>query len=222
MNIFYLDKSASQAAQYHCDPHVVKMCLETAQILSTVQRMYVDEETCNKNELYRSTHRNHPSVQWVQNSIRAYEWTYELFQALLAEYKFRYGRTHACASLSEALSEVPTGILMAEANRAPVLITNMNEVMRNGAEPEVGQGTKLVPKFRQPPCAMPKEFFRNHSNKPTDDYEQLSALHSYRTYYAQGKRRLLRYTRRPEPEWLDAYLGNDVPEAYYGETVSSF
>lgn len=35
MNIFYLDGDVTKAAQYHCDKHVVKMVLETAQILCT-------------------------------------------------------------------------------------------------------------------------------------------------------------------------------------------
>lgn len=39
MNIFVLDPSPVLAAQYQCDKHVVKMIVETAQILSTAHRM---------------------------------------------------------------------------------------------------------------------------------------------------------------------------------------
>lgn len=39
MNIFFLDYSPAKAAEYHCDKHVVKMIVETAQILSTVVRI---------------------------------------------------------------------------------------------------------------------------------------------------------------------------------------
>jgi len=35
MNIFYLDKDPVKAAQYSCDKHVVKMILESAQMLCT-------------------------------------------------------------------------------------------------------------------------------------------------------------------------------------------
>ena len=35
MNIFHLDKNPKICAEYHCDRHVVKMILETAQMLST-------------------------------------------------------------------------------------------------------------------------------------------------------------------------------------------
>ena len=33
MNIFYLDKDTTKCAKYHNDKHVVKMILETAQLL---------------------------------------------------------------------------------------------------------------------------------------------------------------------------------------------
>ena len=38
MNIFFLDKDPKIAAQMQCDKHVVKMILETAQMLSTAAR----------------------------------------------------------------------------------------------------------------------------------------------------------------------------------------
>ena len=36
MNIFFLDFDTKKCAQYHCDKHVVKMILETAQLLCGV------------------------------------------------------------------------------------------------------------------------------------------------------------------------------------------
>ena len=51
MNIFYLDPDPVAAAQMQCDKHVVKMALETAQILSTVL-----------GGPYKPTHAKHPSV----------------------------------------------------------------------------------------------------------------------------------------------------------------
>ena len=39
MNIFYLDKNPVVAAQMQCDKHVVKMILESAQMLSTAHRV---------------------------------------------------------------------------------------------------------------------------------------------------------------------------------------
>ena len=39
MNIFYLHKDPIVAAQMSCDKHVVKMILESAQLLSTCHRV---------------------------------------------------------------------------------------------------------------------------------------------------------------------------------------
>ena len=39
MNIFYLDKDPVKAAKYSCDKHVVKMILESAQMLCTAHRV---------------------------------------------------------------------------------------------------------------------------------------------------------------------------------------
>jgi hypothetical protein len=44
MNIFYLSHDPEEAARFHCDKHVVKMILETAQMLSTAHRLLDGQE----------------------------------------------------------------------------------------------------------------------------------------------------------------------------------
>lgn len=61
MNIFRLDNDPISAAIYQCDKHVVKMCLETAQLLSTTHRVLDGEEASPV--LYKATHKNHPSAR---------------------------------------------------------------------------------------------------------------------------------------------------------------
>lgn len=39
MNVFFLASTPDEAALYHCDKHVVKMVLESAQLLSTAHRL---------------------------------------------------------------------------------------------------------------------------------------------------------------------------------------
>lgn len=105
MNIFYLHKVPRIAAQYHNDRHVVKMILETAQLLSTAH-----VEIDGVMVAYKATHVNHPSAIWVRESIHNYNWAYQLLAALLDEYTYRYGKTHATARHLEALSKAPQGI----------------------------------------------------------------------------------------------------------------
>ena len=47
---------------------------------------------------------------WVRQSVENYNWTFALFVALLAQYRVRYDKKHACEKLLVALSFVPEGI----------------------------------------------------------------------------------------------------------------
>lgn len=91
MNIFYLDRDPVKCASYHCDKHVVKMVLETAQLLSTAHRE-LGSDVADK--CYRKTHVNHPSAIWVRSSDKHYRWAWRLFIHLNGEYLDRYNRVH--------------------------------------------------------------------------------------------------------------------------------
>ena len=110
MNIFYLDHDPVRAAQYHCDKHVVKMILETAQLLSTAHRVIDGDEEADAHGMYKATHRNHPSAVWVREAGGNYLYTHQLFRALLAEYTYRYGKKHKTGKLLETLSIPPFNI----------------------------------------------------------------------------------------------------------------
>lgn len=107
MNIFFLDKSALLAAQYHCDKHCVKMILETAQILSTAHRVL--DPSGDHAALYKKTHANHPSSVWARGSFSQYVWTWKLLSNLCTEYTERYGKVHAVrkSGLLTTLCQVP-------------------------------------------------------------------------------------------------------------------
>ncbi len=92
MNIFILDRNPVFAAHYLCDKHVVKMCLETAQILSTIN-----------GGPYKATHKNHPCVLWAGRTIGNYNWLYTHGVAIANEYTFRFGKTHKSKEVIEAL-----------------------------------------------------------------------------------------------------------------------
>ena len=74
MNIFVLDTSPKLAAEYHCNKHVVKMIIETAQMLSTAH----DYLETGISGLYKPTHKNHPCSIWVRQSRENYLWTLDL------------------------------------------------------------------------------------------------------------------------------------------------
>jgi len=115
MNIFYLDRDPYKAARMQCDKHIVKMILETAQLLSTAHI-----ELDGKQVAYKSTHKNHPSAVWVRSNPRHYRWAHQHLMALGREYERRYGKTHktirdhgkALETLPVALDEMFNGVVL--------------------------------------------------------------------------------------------------------------
>ena len=103
MNIFYLDESIDCCAQAHFDCHVVKMILESAQILCTVCIQY------NMNAPYRATHQKHPCTLWAGQALDNWLWLKKLGLALNQEYQFRFGHTksHRSASVIDSLQSPP-------------------------------------------------------------------------------------------------------------------
>ena len=100
MNIFYTDTSPVIAAQNLCDCHVVKMILETAQMLSTA--VILRNPNADPGLFYKPTHKNHPSSVWARSSLQNYNWLLEHFDAMNAEYTFRYGKTHKSFALFDS------------------------------------------------------------------------------------------------------------------------
>jgi len=88
MNIFFLDRRPDDCAEMHNDKHVVKMILESAQMLSTAHRELDGNNV--PDILYKSTHKNHPSTIWTRSSKQHYDWLFRLFRMLSAEYSIRY------------------------------------------------------------------------------------------------------------------------------------
>lgn len=89
MNIFFLSLNPKEAARLHCDKHVVKMIIESAQLL------YSAHWTLNPEGLladaYKLAHKNHPCAIWVRISITNYMWLASLAWWLCKEYQYRYG-----------------------------------------------------------------------------------------------------------------------------------
>ena len=119
MNIFYLDRDPIIAAQMSCDKHVVKMILESAQMLSTAHRVCDGDEYADKMGLYKMAHKNHPSTIWARSSEDNYDWLWQHMCALMKEYTYRYGKTHATSRLRDALLRPPKNISLSDAGGDP-------------------------------------------------------------------------------------------------------
>lgn len=91
MNIFYVDSDPVVAAKQLVDKHVVKMPLETAQLLCSAFPV--------NDAPYRRTHYKHPSSIWTRQSKENYNWLIKHGKALCEEYAQRYQRSHKCSSI---------------------------------------------------------------------------------------------------------------------------
>lgn len=98
MNIFILDEFPGEAARNLCDKHVVKMILESTQLLSTVsqQRGFLGP--------YKITHVNHPCTKWVAQHPANWSWLMKHAIYMCYEYSDRYHKVHKCQPLIENLS----------------------------------------------------------------------------------------------------------------------
>lgn len=175
MNIFYLSDDPIQCAEWMVDRHVVKMILETAQLLSTAHRVldgeqYVDKQSgrsikrwaLNDNReqtLYKATHVNHPSAVWVREAVENYNWLFDHFIALNNEYTYRFEKIHLSKQLGVILSSPPLNL----------------------------KDWDMTPMC----SAMDTKYLV--SKNPIDNY---------RNYYKMGKTHLHKWTKRSKPEWI--------------------
>jgi hypothetical protein len=178
MNIFFLHPNPTRCARWHCDKHVVKMILETAQLLYTAHWVLAasagvppaletapprkDQPTTHG---YMSIHNpKHPCAIWTRESLQHYQWLVVFGIALCNEYRVRFdNKAHSCEKHLLWLYWNP-----------PAQLKDKGWV--------------------QPPKAMPEEYKRSKDS-----------VRCYRLYYKENKgavRNILTYTHRHPPHWL--------------------
>ena len=184
MNIFVVDRDPIISARNLCDKHVVKMIVETAQMLSTVHlvidgtltvekttsgrnvKRYLLENQEWNNKLCKSVMVNHPCTQWAYESAHNYIWLWEHGNELCREYTYRYNKIHSMNDLyTKYLVQMPN---------------------------------KLACKFPQSRTpfaqAMPEQ------------YKNVDPVHAYRQYYIHEKNKFAKWTRREVPLWYSQGL----------------
>ncbi len=102
MNLFACDQNPVKAAQSLPDKHVVKMCIENAQMLAVAlgPKHGLGWGSIRKKDGFpysERSHFNHPSTKWVRASHANLAWTIVHGLALCSEYTHRYGKIHAAS-----------------------------------------------------------------------------------------------------------------------------
>jgi hypothetical protein len=181
LNIFFLDNDPEKCAREHVDKHVIKMCVEYTQLLSTAHRLLDGTQTNalsktgrrvarwklsdeRDTRIYTATHVNHPSAVWARKSADNYRWLQSLLAMLCKEYTYRYGKIHSCES------------------------------------------SGLVGYLEQVPDNIPKEILSPVLLAMDDVYKKPDPVEAYRNYYKYGKPHLHSWkgkiNGRPVPEWI--------------------
>jgi hypothetical protein len=95
LNIFVTNVCPKKCAEFLDSARLRKMCLESAQLLSTALRL------CGYtgSDVYKITHVNHPSNCWTRKTQGNYKWLLAHFKALCEEYTRRTGKVHASSKL---------------------------------------------------------------------------------------------------------------------------
>jgi hypothetical protein len=102
MNIFVTDSNPTVSARVLPDKHIVKMPLESCQMLSIIfSQWYYNWGEIHKldGEAYntkKGAFRNHPCTQWAAKNIYNTAWLIAHGIALSTEYTHRYGKIHSC------------------------------------------------------------------------------------------------------------------------------
>lgn len=84
MNIFLLDVDLKENAKFYCDKHLIKMILESAQLLCTVVQIKGGQAP------YKPTHINHPCTKWLLENGANWDLLVDLTKELNEEYRFRF------------------------------------------------------------------------------------------------------------------------------------
>jgi Pyrimidine dimer DNA glycosylase len=173
MNIFVLDSDAATSARMMCDKHVVKMIVESCQLLSTAHHVLDGTEVlidsgkrkyktfvCKKQNICKATMINHPCTIWVRETRDNYVWLWKHAYALCKEYTRRYNKVHVMEKmLLNHLYNFPKNI--------------MKNKMTNFAQ------------------AMP------------DQYKNKNAVIAYREYYLNEKAGFAKWKATEIPVWFE-------------------
>ena len=165
-----------------CDKHVVKMIVESGQMLSTAWRVldgdqYTELSANNRRikrwklpyemfeqMLYKASFVGHPCTRWVMENDQNYYWLAAHAYALCKEYTYRYKKVHKAE--------------------------DMISYIRYRKPANIKKADSITP-FAQ---AMPEE------------YKNPNAVEAYRAYYLGEKRDITQWKNSETPSWFQEVL----------------
>lgn len=199
MNLFLLLTSATDSVVALCDQHVVKMILETAQVLYCAHHVIAKEamelrlaafNTGRADpplKAYKATHRMHPISVWVRAHPYHYTWACQYGLIMCKEYTLRYGKTHKTEAHLRFLAELGFPAIPKDYVPQPPKKQSKEWVYATKGIPDV---------FFYFPLCMPEEYYVKDADG------EYNAVSSYRKFYS-NKGFEMRYGRSSKPSWID-------------------
>jgi hypothetical protein len=177
MNIFYLSEFPDQAAKYHYDKHVISQVKEAAQMLSTAHRVLDGKQI-----ITTRNNRKYTYYKLENNDELIYKATHVNHPSTIwvrqskQHYEWLYNLF--LALLSEY--QYRSGKIHACSKLSAILAYYPANIKDNG--------------FIQPPQAMP------------EIYHRADSVEAYQLYYCIDKHRLMKYTNRHIPKFIQDYF----------------
>lgn len=214
VNIFMLDLDPRAAAQAHCDKHVVKMILETAQLLSSAWHAL-------DNAMYRPLAEDPADDQltpWLQRIVKPAETAaaapLKRERVLPGESPGSCWELHGQRIYNKTHENHPSAVWARELGGNYLWLWRLGAALcaeythrygKRHATESVLWTLEAVPpsllastdSWTECPPTMPDE-----CKVVVDGF--YDTVLSYRTYYMQRKQQLLHWTKRPPPSWAEA------------------
>ena len=139
MNIFVVadNEHPRLSAIQLCDKHIIKMPLETAQMLSTAHRVLCGKLKMSpsvtgkrvvrywvlpderEQSLYKAVHVNHPCTVWARKTLGNFIWLYDHGIALCNEFEKRFGNVHKSKAVIQQCMDKVDALGLVDLNKTP-------------------------------------------------------------------------------------------------------
>lgn len=206
MNIFVLSTDPAEAAEYHCDQHVVKMILEYAQLLSTAHRLLdgtlvtaTDNQNRKKPKKFWLFDGEHPHLNsYVDDEGN---WTYKWIVLDPVMYQVAH-QFHPCS----VWARQTTGNYRWLYALFDALLTEFE--YRYDHE---HSAARLRAVLQRVPANLPDDVLTPFARAMPEEYKHENVVEAYHRFYVGSKARFAKWTNRDLPKWFQrAMEGQDV------------
>ena len=166
MNIFAIESDDHgnvdwiNSAQSQDNYRVVKMILESCQILSTA----LNEQGVQAP--YRSFNPKHPSCLWAAESSANFEALIEHCYALLDEYGKRFNKDHKCAKVLEKIVDLYDPSRFPTSDPTPLRVAMPDSFKSDDIVESYRKYYASKPRMRYPEDKVPDWFVKYRGDKP--------------------------------------------------------